>query len=198
MKHTKQKASTLLMLLLALALVVSACGKSSNSGGSKDSNTQTAANTDTGSKDNAAATNAETTSADGAIDPSKLKPYKLKVVYEGPPQADEAKVEEALNKLLTEKINATIDLRPIDWGAWDDKMNLLIASREPVDVLFTAQWNGYSKNVAKGAFLDLGPLLDKYGQGIKNLLTQPSWKARKLMGKTMECRRTRSWPPQLV
>ncbi|WP_058304279.1 ABC transporter substrate-binding protein [Gorillibacterium timonense] len=154
MKHSKRKVSMLFMLLLALTLAISACG--SPKGSSK---------------------NAE------APDASNLKPYKLKLVYEGAPQADEAVVEEALNKILQEKINATIDIIAVDWGAWDDKINLMIASRDPVDVMFTASWNGYAKNVTKGAYIDLGPLLDKYGQGIKDTLDPAFLNGSKINGK---------------
>ncbi|TCM97847.1 carbohydrate ABC transporter substrate-binding protein (CUT1 family) [Paenibacillus sp. BK033] len=170
MKQTKKTISLVVLLLLVIALFMSACSKNqpSASGGNE-----------------ASASNAGASAAanDGADAPADLKPYKLKLVYEGPPQADEAMVEDALNKILTEKINATIDIAPIDWGAWDDKVNLMIASREPVDILFTAQWNGYSKNVAKGAYKELGDLLSKYGQGIVSSLDPSFLEGSKINGK---------------
>lgn len=166
MKNKKAKVSLLLTTIIISSLAASAC---SNSNDAKTNTPNSTANTKT---DNSTA--AET---------PKLEPYKLKLVYEGAPQADEASVEEALNKLLTEKINATIDIAPVDWGAWDDKVNLMIASREPVDILFTASWNGYAKNVAKGAYMDLGPLLDQYGQGIKDSLDPAFLSGSKIGGK---------------
>ncbi|MEX1028576.1 MAG: ABC transporter substrate-binding protein [Paenibacillaceae bacterium] len=173
MNVVNKKASILVMLMLVLALVVSACGNNNN-----------AVNND---KDAAApaVTNDKTDTNTPAAEPvaSDLKPYKLVVVYEGPPQADEKKVEEALNKILTEKINATIDIAPIDWGAWDDKMNLMIASREPVDVMFTAQWNGHAKNVAKGAYIPLNDLLEQHGQGILETLDPAFIAGSKVNGK---------------
>lgn len=165
MKHTKSKTALLLTLLIVSSIAATACGNSNDSGSASP-----------GSSSSPATGNTST-------DAPKLEPYKLKLVYEGAPQADEAIVEEALNKLLTGKINATIDLAPIDWGAWDDKINLMIASREPVDVLFTASWNGYAKNVAKGAYLDLGALLDQYGQGIKDSLDPAFLNGSKIGGK---------------
>jgi putative aldouronate transport system substrate-binding protein len=169
MNQVNKKASLLVMLMLVVALVVSACG-SNNTANTKDEPAPAATND---KKDKSA--------ADPAA--AKLDPYKLVLVWEGPPQADEEKVEAALNKILTEKINATIDLAPIDWGAWDDKMNLMIASREPVDVMFTAQWNGHSKNVAKGAYMELGDLLQKHGQGILDSLDPAFLEGAKINGK---------------
>lgn len=172
MMHTKRKASLLLTLLMVSALAFTACSNSEK--------TSTTGSEDTGTESVKPSASSNSAEGNGA---SELKPYKLKLVYEGAPQADEAVVEDALNKLLTEKINATIDIAPIDWGAWDDKTNLMIASREPVDVLFTASWNGYAKNVAKGAYLDIGPLLDQYGQGIKDSLDPAFLNGSQISGK---------------
>ncbi|MBB6733649.1 ABC transporter substrate-binding protein [Cohnella zeiphila] len=188
MKQMKKKASIVLLLGMTTSLVLSACGGGNNgnngssggspsgsAGGSASASPSASPSDSGGSK-----ASGDSSTASVAAD---LKPYKLKVVYEGPPQPDEKKVEDAMNKILTEKINATIDLIPIDWGVWDDKMNLMIASREPVDVLFTAQWNGYSKNVAKGAYLDLGDLLKQYGQGIIDSLDPAFLEGSKINGK---------------
>ncbi|WP_028612223.1 ABC transporter substrate-binding protein [Paenibacillus harenae] len=168
MKHVKQKTSMLLLMLMTIVLVVSAC-----SGNNAKNNAETV-------KENAA-TNKPAASEDATA--ADLKPYKISLVFPGTPQTDEKKVEEALNKLLTEKINATIDLMPIDWGAWDDKINLMIASREAVDIIFTAQWNGHAKNVGKGAFIELGDLIDNYGQGIKESLDPAFLDGAKINGK---------------
>jgi len=177
------RVTTLFALLLSIVLVLSACGggngKTNDNGGAAAENASGGAAADENSGGDAT----DNTDGDAASAAPDLKPYKITFVYEGPPQADEAKVEEALNKLLTEKINATIDIAPIDWGAWDDKMNLMIASREPVDVLFTAQWNGHAKNVAKGAYMDLGPLLEKHGQGIVSSLDPAFLEGAKVKGK---------------
>ncbi|WP_240941368.1 ABC transporter substrate-binding protein [Paenibacillus sp. HB172176] len=96
--------------------------------------------------------------------------YTLKLVYTGLKQKDEALVEAAINNYLTGKLEARLDLMPIDWGQWDDRVNLLIASREKIDILFTAQWNKHGVNVAKGAFVELSGLLKQYGQGILDSL----------------------------
>lgn len=165
MKQVKQKTFMLLLLMLTIVLVVSAC-----SGNNSKTN-----NNPEPTKDSAA-TEEEPPASD-------LKPYKISLVYPGTPQTDEKKVEEALNKLLTEKINATIDLMPIDWGAWDNKINLMIASREEVDIIFTAQWNGHANNVSKGAFLELGDLIDQYGKGIVDSLDPAFLEGAKINGK---------------
>jgi len=176
MKQNRFSRSILFLSMLIIAVAVSACG-SNNGNGNKEGNSSAKA-TNNGS---AQATKApDNNNVDSGSD---LKPHTITLVYPGSPQKDEVVVEEALNKLLTEKINATIDLMPIDWGAWDDKVNLMIASREEVDIIFTAQWNGHAKNVAKGAFLELNDLIDKHGQGIKDSLDPAFLEGAKINGK---------------
>ncbi len=114
---------------------------------------------------------------------SQLEPYTLRFVYPSSPQPDEKKVEEALNIYLKDKINAQIDLVPIDWGSWDDNINLMVASREKVDIIFTAQWSKYALNASKGAFLDIAELLDQYGQGILATLDTIFLEGSKIDGK---------------
>jgi putative aldouronate transport system substrate-binding protein len=160
MKQMKRRVSLILMLMMTVVLVLSACGGNETGGDNADSATE----------------------PDAPVK-SDLKPYKLTMVYPGSTQTDEKKVEEALNKLLTPKINATIDLMPIDWGAWNDKVNLMIASREEVDIIFTAQWNGHANNVSKGAFLELGDLLKSHGQLIVDSLDPAFLEGAKINGK---------------
>jgi putative aldouronate transport system substrate-binding protein len=113
---------------------------------------------------------------------SEEKPYELVLVFPASPQRDEKLVEEALNKLLIEKINATIDLRPIDWGQWEETRNLMIGAREKVDIYFTAQWTGHAVNVAQGAFLPLNDLLQTHGRGILETLDPVILEGSKING----------------
>jgi putative aldouronate transport system substrate-binding protein len=137
---------------------------------------------------------ANTGAANGDKAAPKEAPVKLKIVYETTPAKDLSAVQDAINKYLLPKLNATVEIQQIDWGQWNDKVNLMIASREPVDVLFTAQWDGYSTNVAKGAYLALdddnltvggkkvGNLLQQYGQGIVSSLDPIFLKGSKING----------------
>jgi ABC-type sugar transport system, periplasmic component len=181
MKQRKKRLSFIFTLLVAVAMVISACGGggSGNNGGSENNG---------GSGNNGGSPSTESPSSNsstggGDDGSSDLAPYELSLYYPGTPQKDEKVVEEAINKLLKEKINATLDIIPIEWGAWDDRMNLLIASREKADIIFTAQWNGHAVNVGKGAFLELGELLQKHGQGILESLDPAFLEGAKINGK---------------
>jgi len=119
----------------------------------------------------------------GGVNDDTPTAYTLKFVYTGSPQKDEEEIEAAMNAYLLNKINAKIDLIPIDWGPWDDKINLMVASREKVDILFTAQWNKHAVNVSKGAFLEIDELMEQYGQGILQSLDPVFLAGAKINGK---------------
>ncbi|ANE46155.1 sugar ABC transporter substrate-binding protein [Paenibacillus swuensis] len=147
----KQRMNVLLGAVLSVSLMLTACG---------GNNANNVNGTGTETKE----PSSETTKEEGKTD--DLKPYTISFIYPGTEQPDEKAVEAKMNEILTEKINAKVDLQAIDWGAWNDKMNLMFATGEPADVVFTASWNGHSQNVKKGAFLELDGLLEKYGQDI--------------------------------
>lgn len=95
----------------------------------------------------------------------KLKPYQIKWYFVGNGQQRDVKlIEEAANKYLKNKINATIKLQCYTWGQeYNEKMQMIIASGEPFDICFTSSWaNYYRQNVAKGAFVDITDLVKKY------------------------------------
>jgi len=172
MNQMKKSVALIFVLMLAVSVVLAGCG-------SNNKNDNTSGNTNT-NKDN---DKPPVTTDDGDKGGSDLAPYKLTVVFPAAPQADEAAVEAELNKYLTEKINATIDLQPIDWGPWNDQRNLMIGSKEKVDIYFTASWTLFPVHVSQGAFLDLGDLLQKHGQGIIETLPPAFLEGSKINGK---------------
>jgi putative aldouronate transport system substrate-binding protein len=189
-KNTKFSKSTVLLaaIVLIFSIALSACGggkkeeaSASPSPASAESNAPSSSSPDSGSGDAGAAA-------------ANLPPYELKIVWEGPAQKDAPAVEAKINEYLKDKINATVKLSTLDWGQYDQKMPMMIASREPMDVVFTAQWNGHSSNVAKGGFLALndpnleadgkkiGNLLEQYGQDILNTLDPAFLEGAKING----------------
>ncbi|WP_269864104.1 ABC transporter substrate-binding protein [Paenibacillus caseinilyticus] len=101
-----------------------------------------------------------------------MKPYEVVMVYPDGTQRDLAKVQEAMNQHLKAaypQLNMTVKLNPIDWGAWGDKTNLMFASSEKFDTLFTAAWLGYDSQVNRGALLPLDDLLKKHGEDIEKV-----------------------------
>jgi len=99
------------------------------------------------------------------------------------PQPDQDYVFGKVNEVLQEKINATVDFKATPWGDYDQKMQVIIASGEPYDLCFTANWiNNYHHNVAKGAFTPLGDLLVEYAPGLWGMVPEKIWAATKVKG----------------
>lgn len=107
-------------------------------------------------------------SANSNSDVQKLDPVTLTMVIPGVPQKDQGLVNDAVSKYLKDSLNVTLDLQVIDWSTWTDKNNLIIASGENCDVLFSANWCGFSTNASKGAFVDMTDLLKTKAPGIMN------------------------------
>lgn len=94
------------------------------------------------------------------------------------PQTDTQKVEDAIYEYLKDDLNVRIDFVECDWGSYDDKVQMAIASQEAFDLCYTAHWsNNFYNNVSKNAFLELEDLLDEYGKELKESIPETGWKA---------------------
>ena len=81
-------------------------------------------------------------------------------------------VEKAVNAYIEPLIGATVTYHIIGWDDWNDKAINALQSGEKMDLIFTADWEGYGIEVAGGLLTPLDDLLEEYGQGIKETLPQ--------------------------
>jgi len=124
-----------------------------------------------------------TEASESAPAASELEPVELVFTYRAQPMADLQEVQDALNVLLKEKINATVKLNPIDPGAWNDRIQLAIAGGETMDLVFTANWtNNYYQNVAQENFLPLDDLLAEYAPGLLASMEEQIWNGTRIGG----------------
>jgi len=155
-------------LIFVFSMLLAACG----SGGTNTGNNPPPAST----------TNTPATTPAGSSE--ELEEVNLVWYFPGNfPQTDQDKVFAEVNKVIKEKINATVEFKAFPFGDYDQKMQVVIASGENYDLAFTAGWiNNYNQNVAKGAFLPLDDLLAKYAP--KSLASMPEsmWSAVKIKG----------------
>ncbi len=83
------------------------------------------------------------------------------------PQCKDIKlVEDEVNKILKEKIGATIKLNYFFWDSYQEQQKLAIASGKTIDIMFSPSWWGYSNYVSQQAFLPLDDLLAEHGKDI--------------------------------
>ncbi|CAK4842431.1 unnamed protein product [Aphanomyces euteiches] len=158
--------------MMSLLLILTACSSKS-------------ANTEATTKASEAPAASSTVKASEAPIADELKPVELTWYYGQPAvPADLKTVEDEANKIIKAKINATVKLIPIGFGDYTQKMNVVVASGEKADIVWTANWNfNYVQNQSKGAFLALDELIDKNAPGLKQTMPQFVWDATKIGGK---------------
>lgn len=92
-------------------------------------------------------------------------------------------VQDEINKITKEKINATVKLTAVNISAWNQQINLILAGSEKLDLVVSSSFFNYNTQVAKGQLLPLDELIDKYGQGIKQAVSQEYLDGTKISGK---------------
>ncbi|MFC5531464.1 ABC transporter substrate-binding protein [Cohnella yongneupensis] len=166
MRKFNRLGFTAISLVMSLGLVLAGCGGGSN---------EPAAGSTT-------APSASSASSGDAASPT-LDPVELNLYFLAPQVKDVKLVEDEINKITKAKFNATVKLNFLFWDSYFDKQKLLIASGDPIDLMFTAGWASYSQYVSQKAFLELDDLLDQYGQGIKDNINPAYLKAPKIDNK---------------
>jgi len=157
------------ILTLGLALFATACSGGGNSGAP-------------------AASGGSSAPASSAASPSGSESTLPEVTltwYYGVTQVspDQQLIEDEVNKIIKPKINATVKLKPIDFGSYTTKLNTASAAGEEFDLVWTANWAfNYDENVKKGAFLPLDELIDQYAPVTKETIPQFTWDATKHQG----------------
>ncbi|MEK3722668.1 ABC transporter substrate-binding protein [Paenibacillus sp. FSL H8-0034] len=111
------------------------------------------------------------------------KPEKLVwYVRSSEPKNSQAVLNKA-NERIQEKINATLEMKFINPGDYDSKMQLVMSSGEAYDLAFTSAWaNSYVNNVNRGAYIPLDAMIENY-PGLKAMMRKEIWDAVKINGK---------------
>ena len=161
-----RKIQKLLSLLMAAVMVFSLAACKPEEKTPVDANkpgkaTEAPAKTEDGAKEPAGA-------EEPAIDTSKRADLVFYVMGDAP--KDEEAVEEAINKILLEKVNATVDFQFSTWTDWSQKYNLELTSGT-ADLIYVANWNNYATLANSGAFADLADLL-AYAHNISTKMDQ--------------------------
>lgn len=170
-----KKKQVLAAVLAAVmgASMLAGCGNSAESG-----------NVSSGNESSQAASSSETEQqGQTEQEPAELEPVELVWNIVGTPQDDQDTVFAEVNKVLQEKLNTTVQFNVIDWGAYDEKMKVAIATNEDYDICFTSDWtNPYVSNAQKGAYYPMTELLEKYAPHIMEQVPESYWDATRVGG----------------
>lgn len=166
-----------LALALVMALSLAACGGTEAPGSSTETpessgDTPSAANSDTSTPAPDAGT---------ADEPVHLKWY----LAGNAPQPDQETVSDAMEAYILENYGLNLDLELVvsDFGSFTDKAQVVIASMEEYDLMWTSSWcNNYYTNVSKNAFLPLDELLEEYGADYYAAVPAGIWEACRVNG----------------
>ncbi|WP_336776230.1 ABC transporter substrate-binding protein [Paenibacillus sp. MMO-58] len=171
MKRTKKKwlaISAVALLTTALA----GCGNS-NSNSNSDSSTSKPSNTNA-----TASAQTETSKPADSGDVPTLVWWTIG----GQTPANFDKAIAAMNDYTAEKIGVKIDIKVASWGDWDTKINTIVNTGEPFDIMFTNN-SKYSQQVTMGAFADLTDLVQSESPDLYKLIPQKVWDGTKIGGK---------------
>ncbi|WP_394921759.1 ABC transporter substrate-binding protein [uncultured Robinsoniella sp.] len=105
------------------------------------------------------------------------EPVNLKVYCigdEGGIYADD--MLENMNKILKERINATIEPVMVSWGEYQQKLPLVWTGGDNYDLTYVADWTGYTTESTKGPFYKMDELLPVYApKTYQELLEKDIW-----------------------
>ncbi|WP_309121164.1 extracellular solute-binding protein [Paenibacillus sp.] len=169
----KKRVGTLLCLALAFATLAACSGggsgaepeKPAESGGTTPSTSEPAKNP-----------------AAAPAGPDFSERVELQFYMLGDAPKDLPKVQEAINKMALEDLNATVTFNYTTWTDWDQKYKLLLSTGQAVDLIFTAEWTQYQSYAKRGAFLPLEDLLPKAAPTLYDFVPQDMWEAVKVDG----------------
>jgi putative aldouronate transport system substrate-binding protein len=167
MKKTKRMLALGLAMLLSVG-TLAGCTKKAN--------------------DDPASTTTATTAAGSETEASEIDlSEEVKLVYylwggEGVANKD---ILAEINKKLKADINATIEVKYIDWGDLGTKYPLLFASGETFDMSHASP-NApitYNTIASQGAIVDITDMLDKYAPTLKAEIPESVWESTKVNGR---------------
>ncbi|MCM8711539.1 ABC transporter substrate-binding protein [Clostridium sp. SYSU_GA19001] len=95
---------------------------------------------------------------------------------------DTEAVANEVSKITKEKIGVEINITRINFGSWQQQINLMLSSDEKLD-LFPAFITPLSTYVANGQVIQLDDLYSKYGSGIAGVIDKQYIDAGKINGK---------------
>jgi maltose-binding protein MalE len=126
-------------------------------GGSKDKDTKDSSSTKTETTTETTDSSSSTDAAASTIDTSKHETIKFVVLGNRPTNGRLEAMLEKLNAILTEKVNAELEIQYVEWADWQTQYNLLLASGDDtIDLITTAtDWLDAWPNIKKGSFMPL-------------------------------------------
>ncbi|MBP3359855.1 MAG: ABC transporter substrate-binding protein [Clostridia bacterium] len=110
------------------------------------------------------------------------QPYEIVWLFPVAPPNDLDAVCEKANEYLKDKINVTLKLTPLDWGAYGTKKNNALNGGEKMDLLWLAGGD-YTYAAMQQSIIDIDELMDKYAPKTKEMLGEDFINGARVDGK---------------
>ncbi|KIL37433.1 hypothetical protein SD71_01915 [Cohnella kolymensis] len=109
----------------------------------------------------------------------------IKYVLPGTQPKEWPTVQKAVNeKLVADGLNINIEKEYIDWGAWEQKINLKLSTKEDFDMFHVMNdLVGLANYAGRGALKDITAEVDQYGPNLKKVIPDSVWSSVKKEGK---------------
>lgn len=112
------------------------------------------------------------------------KEVKLTMYLLGDRTPDFDKVLGKVNEKMKTKINATLDVKFMSWGEYEQKYPLLFASGEDFDLIYSANWAFYNSQAVKQGFYEITKEnLEKYAPMTASTIYPEAWEQAKVEDK---------------
>ncbi|MFV0465587.1 MAG: ABC transporter substrate-binding protein [Lachnospiraceae bacterium] len=91
---------------------------------------------------------------------------EITIVYPGSTSAPGslAAVEEGINSIISETIDAHVKFNILEWGVYNEQKNLMLSSGEAVDVVFIIGASSIQTSAKSGQIIDIADYTQQYGQ----------------------------------
>lgn len=144
----KKMAAAVLMAAMTASLLAG-CGDSKSSDSTKADSAQTTASN-------------QSEAGDSTSDLKDGKTEELLMVWPGSnaSPADMQAVEDAMNEIIGEKVDAKVKLQIIEWGAYNDQTNLMLSSGEKLDMVFLM--SNIREDGQRGQLYPINDLIETY------------------------------------
>lgn len=158
-----KKASITMLSCMVLAALIAGCSGKNEPASSSGSSSPSPSGT---------------TPASGSASPAPAQEtVTIKYVIPGTEPKEWPAVREAVNKkLLEDGLNVQIEKEYIDWGAWEQKINLKLSTNEDFDMFHVMNdWVGLANYAGRGALKDITAEVEQYGPNLKKVIPESVW-----------------------
>lgn len=117
-------------------------------------------------------------------EPAQLEEVTLTMYLIGDRPVDNDEVFAKINEKLKAEINATIDVKFMSWGEYEQKYPLIFASGEDWDIIYTADWCFYNSQATKQGFWEITQeALETYAPMTASSIYPEAWEEAKVDGR---------------